>query len=390
MSATEEPVEEVQENAPSNDANMLGMSDDEILNMAPPTDEQSTTTTEEVVEEKEEIVDDVDDEEDTQEDSDSISDEVTDDSNSLKDTSDKEGSTDKVETKPTEEDVKKVDELNYKNEYERLIAPFRANGKDIQVQNVDDAITLMQQGANYNKKMAGLKPNLKLMKMLENNELLDEVKLSYLIDLSKNNPEAIQKFIKDSGVDPLDIDTEANTEYKPSTYTVNDTEVELDAVLDDIRDTQSFNETIDIISNKWDASSKKVLLEQPRIIEVINGHVATGIYSQITQVIENERMLGRLSGLSDLEAYQRVGDVIQANGGFRPPQSSTSGNATSTLANEETSPPEIKADVDPKLKNRKRAASSTKQAPSKKINKDFNPLSMSDEEFDKITSSQYL
>lgn len=84
-----------------------------------------------------------------------------------------------VEKEPTEQSV------NYEQEYKRILAPFKANGKEVEVKSVDDAITLMQMGANYQKKMAALKPNLKILKILENNGLLDEGKLSFLIDLDK-------------------------------------------------------------------------------------------------------------------------------------------------------------------------------------------------------------
>ena len=369
-------AEEEQQEQTSQESDVLGMSDEDLMNMAEPsvgdTDESDSVPAAE--DNESDAEDEATDEEETVEENTEV---VT------------EGDNEETPSKKAKDDDKsdegKDTELDYKAEYDRLIAPFRANGKDIQVHSVDDAITLMQQGANYNKKMAGLKPNLKLMKMLENNELLDENKLSFLIDLNKKNPEAVQKFIKDSGIDPLDIDTEKATEYTPNTYTVDDNEVELDTVLDNIRDTQSFNETIDVISNKWDASSKKILLEKPEIISVINEHVGSGIYAQISNVVESERMLGRLKGLSDLEAYRKVGDAIQSVNGF------TGQTAPEPLQQvEKPTNTNKKPKDDPKLKNRKRAASSTKSTPNKKVDPNFNPLSMSDEEFEKSISSQYM
>ena len=285
---------------------------------------------------------------------------------------------------PVVPDSKEEAAINYEAEYKKLLTPFKANGKQMQISNVDDAVTLMKMGANYNKKMAALKPNLRLMKMLENNELLDEEKLSYLIDLDKKNPEAVQKFIKESGIDPLDIDTEKDTDYTPSTYTVNDKEVELDGVLDEIRDTPSFQKTIDIVGTKWDASSKKVLIETPAIIRVINEQVENGIFDQITNVIESERMLGRLQGLSDLEAYKQVGDAIQAKGGFSVKNPST--------ANEETTATTTHTSQDdPKLKRKKRAASTTRTGPGgTKKEDDYNPLALSDAEFEKVAGNDFI
>lgn len=275
-------------------------------------------------------------------------------------------------------------EVDYKSEYKKLLSPFKANGKDIQVDNVDDALTLMQMGANYNKKMASLKPNLKLLKMLENNELLNESKLNYLIDLSKKNPDAIQKLLKDSEYDPLEQDVDEDKEYQPKSYAASEQEIDLDTVLGEIKNTPTYAKTINAISNDWDDKSKQVLIDTPAIIATLNDHMGSGIYDQIVSVIEKEKMLGRLGGLSDIEAYKQVGDAIQAQGGFG------SGTEQPPQANEQAKP-NVNGTSNPKVKAQKRAASSTKStAGSKKAKKDFNPLSLSDEEFEKMAASKYM
>ena len=51
----------------------------------------------------------------------------------------------------------------------------------------------MQMGAGYGRKLQDMQPHLKTLRMLEKNNLLDEGKLSYLIDLDQKNPDAIKK-----------------------------------------------------------------------------------------------------------------------------------------------------------------------------------------------------
>ena len=286
----------------------------------------------------------------------------------------------KVDAVPTEGEG-----IDYKAEYERLMAPFKANGRDIQVKSVEDAVSLMQMGANYNKKMAALKPNLKLLKMLENSGLLSEEKLSYLIDLDKKNPAAISKLVKDSGLDPLDIDTEKAGGYKPNTYTVDDRELALDSVLEEIQDTPSYNRTLDVVTNKWDAPSKRVVAENPQLLKVINSHIDMGIYDLISKEVESERLFGRLSGISDLEAYRQVGDAIQARGGFAHlgRQEQKTPNAPVVMA------PKPKKAEDPKVREQRRAASTTKPAAPAVTPAEFNPLSMSDEEFSKAATPKF-
>ena len=288
---------------------------------------------------------------------------------------------------PAVEKAEKPEEssVDYKAEYERLLAPFKANGRDISVNSVDDAITLMQMGANYNKKMAALKPNLALMKLLENNGLMSEEKISFLIDLEKKNPDAINKLIKDSGIDPMDLDAEKASGYKPTIQRVDDREIELDGVLDEIQETPSYNRTLEIVSKEWDAKSKQTIANAPQLLKVINSHVQSGIYDLISQELERERVFGRLNGLSDIDAYRQVGDAIQARGGFdhlgRQGQQATPQPVVVQ--------PKPKVAQDDKIKEKKRAASSTKPAAASQISKDFNPLSLSDEEFSKFASSKF-
>ena len=368
----EEIVDDV---AVEEENSFLDMSDEDIMNYDP---NQLTVEEEEETEEEEEHESDEDTEASTEDKSDADEDEVSDTSES---TDDEGEGTDTTESK-TEVTKEETSEIDYKAEYERLTKPFKANGKEIAVANVEEAISLMQMGANYNKKMAALKPNLKLLKLLENNKLLDEGKLSYLIDLDKKNPEAITKLLKESGIDPLDVDLEKDSEYKPNTYTVDDRELELDEVLANLQDTPTYRDTLDIVGNKWDGPSKQIVADNPQLLTLINDHVARGIYAVISKEVERERLFGRLNNVSDIEAYKIVGDSIEAKGGFD--------HLIDTPKQVVKVAPLTKKATDPKLVSKKRAASSTQKTAPSKLPDDFNPLGMSDEEFGKLVVPKFL
>lgn len=293
---------------------------------------------------------------------------------------------------PEKKEEEKADDkpaVDFEAEYKRLLAPFKANGREIAVNSVDDAIVLMQMGANYNKKMAALKPNLKLMKLLENNGLLSEDKIGFLIDLEKKNPAAINKLVKDSGIDPMDLDAEKASGYKQTAYTVDDREIELDTVLDELQGTPSYNRTLEIVSTKWDGASKQVIAGNPQLLKVINDHVSSGIYDMISAEIERERVFGRLSGLSDIEAYRQVGDALHAKGAFTSLAQGSSQNQEKPATPPVVVTPKPKVEDD-KLKDKRRAASSTRPAAPTTTPKDFNPLALSDEEFSKLVNKQFL
>jgi hypothetical protein len=94
--------------------------------------------------------------------------------------------------------------------------------------------------------------------------------------------------------------------------------------------------------------------------------------------------------LSDLEAYRQVGDMIQARGGFNHLfQGSSLNQGQPTARPAVVAPKPSKADED-KLKDKRRAASSTKPAASSSLPKDFNPLALSDEEFSKLVNNKLL
>lgn len=290
----------------------------------------------------------------------------------------------KTEEKPAEPEAPKA--IDYEAEYKRLMAPFKANGREIAPGSPEDAVALMQMGANYNKKMAALKPHLKMLKLLESNGLLTEEKISFLIELEKKSPDAINKLVKDSGLNPMDLDPDKASEYQPKIHTVDDREMALDTVLDEIQDTPTYNRTLKIVSKEWDGESKQVIAQSPELLKVINDHVDRGIYDLINAEVERERVFGRLNGLSDIEAYRQVGDAIQARGGFNHLGSS---QGKTEIAKPVVVVPKPKKVDDEKLNEKRRAAGSTKPAtPVSAPIKEFNPLALSDAEFAKLTDNR--
>lgn len=269
---------------------------------------------------------------------------------------------------PSSEDLKAF--------YDRVMSPIKANGKEIQLQSADEVVRLIQQGANYTKKLQALQPNLKLLKMLENNGLLDEGKLTYLIDLDKKNPAAIQKFIKESGVDPLEIDTSAEPKYTPGNHKVSDSEIAFQSAIDDLLIEDAGKETVVTLNRTWDAESKKALFADPSILRLMHEQRQSGIYQQISDEIERRKILGTLPvGQAFIHTYHAVGKEMQQKGLLVPKQAAAS--QPSRVVDTRVATRKTVANDD-----KAKAASPTKSAP-KKVVSDFNPLAMSDEDFEK-------
>jgi hypothetical protein len=281
------------------------------------------------------------------------------------------------------ETAKPSEVLDYEQEYKKLMAPFKANGKEIKLDSPEEAVRLMQMGANYTKKMQALTPNLKLMRMLENHGLMSEEKLTFLIDLNRKDPAAIQKFMHDGQIDPMEIDASTAPEYKPGNHKVSDQEMQFHSVLGDVISTPVGKETVSMINSHWDQSSKETLYQEPEILQIIADQRANGIYDQISAEIERRQTLGQLgTNLPFLQAYKLVGDALHAQGKLTP---NVQGNQSGRRVIEtRVAQPSQKSDNG----DRAKAASPTRSAPAQP-RKAFDPFAMSDDEIMAMASPKF-
>ena len=290
---------------------------------------------------------------------------------------------DDVEETAADEEVKdddtesdeKEDTVDYESLYKKMMAPFKANGKMIQVNTPEEAITLMQHGANYTKKMHALKPNLKMMRALENNGLLEEDKINNLIDLANKNQDAILKLVKDANLDPMEIDTSIETTYKPQNHSVSDQEMDFHTTLEDVLSMSSGSETISMINSQWDQASKEAIYKEPQIMQVIHDQRANGIYDRIYAEVDRRRTLGTLSNTIPLiQAYKQVGDELHSSGQLVAQETPANQSKPKVLETRASNPRKAVSNGD-----KARAASPTRAAP-KSSPKPFDPFELSDEE----------
>ena len=206
---------------------------------------------------------------------------------------------DDKQTKPQTDKVK-ISQVDYKSQFEKIMAPFRANGKDITPRSVEDVISLMQQGANYTRKMQTLAPMRRIIESLEKAEIRSDDDINHLIDLHRGDKEAIKKLLQKHKVDPIDLDMD-NTNYVPKNNMASDADVEYASVLEDIQ--PSIGKIQELISGGWDAKSKKQLLEDPKLLYALHEEIQMGRFDEVNTQLEIEKTFGKYKGMSDVEAY---------------------------------------------------------------------------------------
>ena len=265
---------------------------------------------------------------------------------------------------------------DYEGFYKKIMAPFVANGKTIELRTPEEAIQLMQMGANYTRKMQSIAPHRKILMMLENNGLLDESKLSFLIDVEKKNPDAIKKLVKDAGIDPMDIDTAVEPTYLGGNHQVTDDEANFKTTLEDMKSTPSGLETLKVINANWDQASKEVLWKNPEVMAVMQQQRELGVYDKIAAEVERQRTLGIIpTQMPFVEAYRVVGTQLLKSQTVAPAVAAPTPVGT-TVAKPKT----VVTNGD-----KASAASPTRSTP-RKAESFINPLAMSDEEFMKQMS----
>lgn len=391
-------VEVVPDNAPENEESSTGSEEEDQINAEededndPEDGEEDTDVDadddgaseddEAAGENAEDVSDDLDD-------SDDSDDSVVDDSDKLKDTKEKEEEEEEEETEEEDEEKPSDNESEqHKAFYDALMKPFKANGIDMTLRTPEEWISMAQKGANYTQKMQGLAPNLKLLRMLENHGILDEAKLSFLIDLDKRDPAAIQKYLKDADIDPMSVDTDADSTYEGKSHAVSDQEhLFATAVADVANSGVNGKALIREMNANWDSQSKDAMYQNPGILQILYEQKESGVYETIMTEVKRRQALGQLIGVPVLAAYKSVGEEL-TNSGQLQNTGATNGNTGAT--NSQNSAP--KTEVKTRTRKRKRvsdnqranaAAPSRSGAVKTKPKQDFNPLALSDEEFEK-------
>lgn len=374
------------------DTNPLSVSDEDFRNLTPPVVEAvevevvvetpaavvETETPKVGVEEEIEKVDDTDPKVDDKDKLEELDDKSGKDDNLTQGKSKDEPKLD-ADGKPIVEVAAVETPPNYEEFYKTIMSPLNANGKKIELKSPEEAIQLMQMGANYTRKMQAIAPHRKILMMLEKNGLLDEGKLSLLIDVDKKNPEAIAKIVKDSGIDPRDIDTEADSTYREGNHRVTEEEVGFKTVLDELSSNPEGRETLSRIHTQWDQASKEILWTQPEVMTLIDQQRKSGVYDIVTTELERQRTLGAIPAtVPYLTAYKNIGDALAAQGAFAHLAPAPAPKPAASPVAVRVAVPKPDAPNGDKVN-----AAATPRNAGKKAETVVNPLALSDDDFQK-------
>lgn len=282
--------------------------------------------------------------------------------------------------------------------FDTLVGTIKANGKEVKIRNADEARNLMQLGLNYGRLTQKIAPHRKVVAMLEDADLINNLEdLSFLIDLKKGDKAAIHKLLRDHKVDTFDMDINADPNYTGGRNVVTDHEANFRAALDDVKSLEGGQELIDAIYTAWDAPSRQMVWENPEVMRSLHENKQNGVYDLIVQELNHRKTVGTIPlTMPFLQAYTQVGMEMEqrvrsqaVHPGVSQVNPQGSAAPGTPPAGQPSAAPEVVAtrtvQPRPQETNGDRAKAAAPASPSVPTNAAavINPLEMSDAEFAK-------
>lgn len=189
-----------------------------------------------------------------------------------------------VETKVSHEDFVKA-----------VTSEFTANGRKVKIEDPEDIIRLMQMGLNYNKKMEVIKPNLGMIKTLQEHGINSLEELQFLIDLKNHDKTAIAKLIQDSQLDTYDLPDLEESPYVPKAKVLTNEQAAFDDVIKDVQALPNGEHLLRSLSGQtWDDRSLQFFQEEPQAIYALYEDKQSGLYDEVLSIIDTDKSLGRI------------------------------------------------------------------------------------------------
>lgn len=242
------------------------------------------------------------------------------------------GSTEGVPAEPSLEGQTDTTELSAEEFRDLLTKPFKASGREVVFKDPQDILRLMQQGFDYQKKMAGFKPQKRIIKTLEQHGLLDEAKLNQLIELSQGKPEAVAQFLKDRNIDTFELPDVEEKPHQYGNYMVNEQQVEFEEKVNELRGTQYGNAVLNFVNSLPDQDFTTVFNNQ-KILDDLTFHAQSGLLDDALNQLAADRAVGKVpSDMTPLDAYNAISGYLyqQNQAKYNPNQPRVVGNNLQT------------------------------------------------------------
>lgn len=284
----------------------------------------------------------------------------------------------------------------YKSFYDKLTSSsIELGGVELKGLDDADAILATQKSSFENsRKLDEFKEMKPIMKTLKENGLTDDPeRLAMVVEALNGNAEAIKMMVKNSNIDPFELDFENIDASKvdSSKYTQSDFELKFEEFVDKA-DSQGVQDVL--ISNviqRWDNDSLARLADTPSSgVNIIN-HLKSGAFEDVQKEminLERSDRTGEFKQLSDFDKYAEASNVL-ADRYTREAEASkviadTTPESTTSTTPVATSKKEEKEDetiIEDRVEKAKKASDATSAVDKSTSKKDVEYSDLNNEDF---------
>lgn len=245
---------------------------------------------------------------------------------------------------------------------ELLPMEIAANGVKVKA-TMNELVEGFKKGMNYTQKMQELAPLRKSLSIVSSNDLTEE-DLNLLVEAKGGSKEALAKLMSKGDIDPLDVEVEEHSNYKPADYGKDEVDVDMDIVRKEIlADTENSVIVQEAVKSMPEDMYARVS-ESSGNLKALHQDVRAGIYQEVMpEVMKLQALYGKTEPTMD--TYVKVANKLHDER-----------NAT---AEKVTSQKAVKDEA--RATNRKRVAQTSK-SPKKDSVLKTDIKAMNDDEFD--------
>ena len=226
-----------------------------------------------------------------------------------------------VPSEDSEDDIQTIDEIDYKEFYNKVTNGFEMNGLNVKSLSDPDKIIELQRlnltRSSSRDELEDVKP---IVQSLRDGGLLDDPeKFGLMMEVLNGDENAIKKLLKDKNIDPYTLDMDEiddsvdSNKYRISSEEMNFNDFVTEATKMGVRDDMA-----DRIINSWDDDSLLGLVNDPNGRTNIIKHIKTGMFDKVqAEILSITNEDSSFSRESDLDQYivasNNVADRLNAS-----------------------------------------------------------------------------
>jgi len=190
---------------------------------------------------------------------------------------------------------------------------IKAAGVDRTVRDPEHLKTLVRIGLGANENNRKIKPYLKQLKSLEQAGVsLEDDNLNFLVDVMSGNKDALKELVKNKfnmSEDELqswyDEEEGGKQPYVANDHVISDSRFQLQEILEDIKTTPTYNQTVDFLSS-IDDDGKALISREPNLVSLLNDDMQSGVFQKALDEAHFRMDRGLLPKQSILQSYIAV------------------------------------------------------------------------------------